>query len=55
MRRITNLWPNVITFDNLYLAYSNARKGKQQHSVASFSLSLEQELLGILRALVNKT
>jgi len=45
MKRINNIWDNIIAFDNLYYAYLNARKGKQnRESVAAFSFNLEQEL-----------
>lgn len=54
MKRIGNLWPKIVSFDNLLLAYYKARKGKKQRdAVAAFSLNLEQELLDLQYQLVN--
>ncbi|MBT7307329.1 MAG: RNA-dependent DNA polymerase [Gammaproteobacteria bacterium] len=52
MRRIGNLWPRLLTFENLLLAYRKARCGKKQRkSVAYFTLNLERELLQLQREL----
>jgi RNA-directed DNA polymerase len=46
MKRLSKLWPQVLDFANLYLAYRKARRGKQNRdAVAAFSLNLENELL----------
>jgi retron-type reverse transcriptase len=46
MKRIGNLWPQLVSFENLLLAYRKARRGKQHRdAVAAFSLKLEPELL----------
>lgn len=52
MKRYGRLWPDVVAFDNLLLAYRKARKGKRQRDeVARFSLNLEHELLGLQKVL----
>jgi retron-type reverse transcriptase len=52
MQRIGKLWPQFITFENLYLAYLKARKGKQRRdAVAVFSFDLENNLLQLQREL----
>ncbi len=52
MKRFANLWPQVVGFDNLYLAYRKARKGKQaKTAVAEFGLNLESELPRLQREL----
>lgn len=45
MKRLSGLWEALISFDNLYLAYCKARRGKRHRpEVARFSLNLEQSL-----------
>ena len=45
MKRLSNIWPNVISFENLYAAYRAARRGKSRRSdVAGFALRLEHNL-----------
>ena len=52
MKRLGGLWGQVVSFDNLLLAYRKARRGKQSSpDVARFSLNLETELLSLQRAL----
>jgi retron-type reverse transcriptase len=52
MKRVGNLWPQIVAFDNLLLAYRKARKGKgRKRSVAEFALGLETELLRLQREL----
>jgi retron-type reverse transcriptase len=54
MKRHGNLWPQVVSFDNLLLAYRKARRGKGTRiAVGRFALNLEAELLGIQRDLEN--
>jgi len=46
MKRLGAIWPQIISFENLYQAYLKARKGKSQSKeVAEFSLHLERKLL----------
>jgi len=48
VKRLGGLWPRVVAFDNLYLAYRAARLGKADRpSVGRFALNLERELLAL--------
>ena len=50
-----NLWNKVIDWENLYLAYTAARKGKRyQSDVLKFSSNLEENLIDIQNRLVWK-
>jgi RNA-directed DNA polymerase len=52
MKRIGGIWEQVVSFENLLLAYRKARRGKgRSPEVARFTLDLEQELLGLQREL----
>jgi len=52
MRRLGGIWPRVVSFDNLLLAYRKARRGKGRNpDVARFALELEKELLCLQREL----
>ena len=52
MRRLGNLWPRVVSFENLLRAFRKARRGKRRKpAVASFELNLERELLRLQRDL----
>ncbi len=43
MKRIGQLWESLIAFENLYLAYRKARRGKpQSQEIAEFALNLER-------------
>ncbi len=54
MKRLNNLWQQVVTFDNLLLAHRKARLGKQRkYSVAKFTLNLESELFNLQQQLLN--
>jgi RNA-directed DNA polymerase len=56
VKRLANLWPQVVTFDNLYLAWRKARLGKRNRkAVAAFSLNLEKELLSLQKALCERS
>jgi RNA-directed DNA polymerase len=56
VKRIGNLWPQVIGFNNLLQAYYQARKGKQNRdAVASFGLELEAELFQLQQELLEGT
>ena len=48
MKRVGNLWPRVIGFENLLLACHKARLGKRRRTeVSRFELNLEAELFGL--------
>lgn len=52
-KTVGNLFERVVSYDNLYAAYLDARKGKrQQAEVARFSANLEENLLNIHNHLV---
>lgn len=43
MKRFGGIWPQVVSFENLLLAYSEARRGKgRSPGVARFALDLEK-------------
>ena len=46
MKTYRNLYPKLCSFENLYQAYRDARRGKRKHaSVAAFEYDQEKELL----------
>lgn len=52
MKRIGALWPQVTSFENLFLAWRKARRGKsKRHAVSHFGLNVERELLQLQREL----
>ncbi len=52
MKRLRNLWPQLIAFDNLWQAWRQARRGKSRSAGAvAFELNLERELLALQREL----
>lgn len=52
MKRLGNLWPQMVSFDNLLRAYRKARRGKgNSPEVARFALNLEGELFDLQRQL----
>lgn len=52
MKTYKNLYPEVISFNNLYWAYREARKGKRdQVNIADFEFNLETNLLKLQREL----
>lgn len=56
MKRFGNLWDDIVSFDNLLLAYRKARKGKRsREEVARFDLKLEQVLFQLQDSLRDKT
>ena len=56
MKRIGKLWPQVVSFDNLWLAYNKAKRAKaNRDSVAAFSFNVEVELLTLQQELVSGT
>ena len=53
MKRLNNLWPRVVAFDNLWLAWRKARRGKSRRAeVVDFELNLEHNLLRLQRELM---
>ena len=53
MKRLGDLWRQVVGFDNLLRAFRKARRGKRRRPpVAGFELNLEKELLVLQRDLV---
>jgi retron-type reverse transcriptase len=56
MKRLGGIWPQVVSFENLLLAYRKARRGKgRSPDVARFALDLEKELLSLQRELREET
>lgn len=56
MKTYCNLYPQVWNFDNLYLAYRKARKGKRRRSgAAAFERFQEEELLNLRQELCTFT
>ena len=56
MKRIGNLWDDLISVENLYAASRIARKRKRYRaSCAKFEFRLESELLALHRELRDKT
>jgi RNA-directed DNA polymerase len=53
MKRLGNFYENLISFENLYLAANLACRGKKNKSdVARFCFSLENEIIGIQKSIV---
>nr|WP_293108411.1 hypothetical protein [Okeania sp. SIO2F4] len=56
MKRHKNLYPQIISFDNLLLAVKKSLKGKKyKHNVLKFNYNLESELLKLKTELETKT
>jgi retron-type reverse transcriptase len=56
VKTIRNLFPRVCDYENIYLAYRKARRGKRtKPGVASFERIQEEELLTIQEELLQKT
>jgi len=56
MKRYGNLWDNLTSFENLYLAYRKARRGKRNRPpVERFEFQLEQALVNLRESLLQKT
>ncbi len=56
MKTYRNLYPQIYDFENLYLAYRQARKGKRaKPQVASFERFQEEEILALQRELHQKS
>lgn len=56
MKRYSDLYSQICSFDNIYKAYLNARKGKRyRQDVLEFTAHLEENLIGIQNELIWKT
>lgn len=56
MKRLRNLYTRICDIDNLYLAYSKARKGKgKSYGVIQFEKELDNNILSIHKELVGCT
>ena len=56
MRTYRNLFPQVVSFENLYWAYRAARKGKRgSEAAARFERRQEEELFALQEQLMNQT
>ena len=54
MKRLGGVWQQLVSFENLLLAFKKARRGKRgRPSVADFECRLEPELLQLQRELQN--
>ena len=54
MKRYGGLWARVVAFDNLYLAWCKARRGKcSREEVARFGVNLERELFALRQQLLD--
>ncbi len=56
VKRYSNLYPHIVTFENLFTAYRRASKGKRgQSDVAAFEFNLEANLLCLQEELQSHT
>lgn len=56
MKRYGNLWPEIIKFENLYLAAKTAQRGKRfRANILQFNYNLELELAQLQQELETKT
>ncbi len=56
MKRHSRLWPKLVSFENLYLAYRKARRGKRNSRAATrFEHHLERELSELRLDLITQT
>jgi retron-type reverse transcriptase len=54
MKRLGSLWPRLVAFDNLWLAWRRARRGKSRSAGAVlFELDLERNLVALQRELAD--
>ena len=55
-RTYDNLYPQVCDFDNIYLAWRRARRGKRgRPPAATFEFALEENLIRLQQELTHKT
>lgn len=56
MKTYKKLYPQICSFENLYLAYRQARRGKRdRQAVADFEFNLEHNLLKLQHELLTHT
>ena len=56
MKPLKQIWPQLVSFENMFKAYRKARKGKRNRlPVSEFGLNLERELLALQDELLNGT
>lgn len=56
LKRHGNLWDKITSYDNLYLAYKRARKGKStRRAVKKFEADIQGNLLKLQKTLIDKT
>ncbi|AUB82061.1 reverse transcriptase/maturase family protein [Candidatus Thiodictyon syntrophicum] len=56
MKRLGDLWPRLVAFENLWFAWRRARRGKSRsQGTALFELDLEHNLVGLQRELTQGT
>lgn len=56
MRRYGNLWPELVSFENLYQAARKARRGKRSNrAVERFEFDLERRLVDLRQELLERT
>lgn len=56
LKRISNLYDTICSFENIYEAYKSARKCKRyRREVLNFTANLESNLINIQQELLNKT
>lgn len=56
MKRLGGVWQQLVSFENLLLAFTKARRGKRRrNSVALFECNLEKELLQLQHELISGT
>lgn len=56
MKTHKHLYPQITSFDNLYLAFKAARKGKRaREDIAEFEFNLEENLLDLQAELMGET
>lgn len=55
MKKFFDLYPSITTFDNLYLAFRKAAKGKRKNAeVASFEMMVDDNLFTLQEELINQ-
>lgn len=56
MKRFSGLFEQIVDFENLWVAYLNARKGKRfRGEILEFSTNVEDRLIEIQKELITKT
>jgi RNA-directed DNA polymerase len=56
MKRLGNLWPQIVEFENLYIASRQAQKGKRfRENVLAFNYALESEIFTLQAELISQS